>query len=168
MQAFAGILFQVDAVQLNIFFSARGPDMYEPAFTDRRRVLGYLVSFGKIRIEIVLTGKIIISLYLAVTGQTHFYGKLNGRPVQLGQRAGKTQGHRAHMRIGIPPKGCTVPAEQLCPGKQLGMNFQTYDHLVCIKITHNIICLFNGVREYCVFVDMSGKFTIFRGISPLI
>ena len=138
MQAFAGILFQVDAVQLNIFFSARGPDMYEPAFTDRRRVLGYLVSFGKIRIEIVLTGKIIISLYLAVTGQTHFYGKFNGRPVQFGQRAGKPQGHRAHMRIGVASKGCAVPAEQFCPGKQLGMNFQAYDHLVCIKVCRHV------------------------------
>ena len=111
MQALAGIFFQVYPVEPDIFFNTFYIDSYISAFANRCRMLGKLVPFWKIGVEIIFSGKIILLYNFAMTGQSHFYSKLNSFFIHLWQSAGMSQCNRAYFCIGRGSESIAVTAE---------------------------------------------------------
>ena len=138
MDAFAGVFFQVDTVELDIPLACRGPDGDVSAYAYGSRMLADLIAFGKIGIEIVLAGEVVVAFDGTIAGQPHPDGILHGYAVEAGQGAGEAQGDRAYMGIGFAAEGRTVSTEKLGPGQQLRMYFQSYYRLVCIIINSHM------------------------------
>jgi hypothetical protein len=97
-------------------------------------MLGGLISLGKVGVKIVLAGKVIVPLDLAVTGKAHFDSKFYCFFIEPGQGAGMTQRDGADMCIGFSAEGGAVAAKQFCAGQQLGMDFQSHYYFVCVVI----------------------------------
>src|SRR5580692_5837105 len=112
MKAFPRIFFQVDTIQLDPSLPRGSPDRYESPLTNGCGMLRDLVSFGEIGVEIILSGKIIVPLNLAMAGQPHFDGEFHRFFIQFRQCTGMTEGHRTNVRIGLPSECSAIAAEQ--------------------------------------------------------
>ena len=69
-------------------------DVDKPVFAQRMLKLGDLVSLGKVRIEIVLAGKLVPAIDAAVQGKTEHYPQFNHFPVQHGKDPGHSHADR--------------------------------------------------------------------------
>src|SRR6202000_1123272 len=65
VQALAGVFFEVDTVKPDVPLARFGPDADVSSFTNGSRMLGDLVAFWQIGVEVILPGEIIIPFYSA-------------------------------------------------------------------------------------------------------
>jgi len=84
---------------------------------------GDLVSFGKVRIKIILSGKKTIRCDSAASGQPQSDSKLHSLSIDHGERTGLSGADRTGLRIGTFPKGCGTPTKYFRSGLELGMDF---------------------------------------------
>jgi hypothetical protein len=101
MNQFAGVLFQVYSFDTNGIRLTVITGYFKKAVLAKREfILGDLVSFGQIRIEIVLPGKAGESINGAIHGQAGSNGILNGLPIQNRQGPGLAGADRTDTAVG--------------------------------------------------------------------
>ena len=98
-----------------------------PALADGCPVLGKLITFRKVRIEIVLPVEYIVPRYFTMTGQAHSYGKLHGFLIQFWQCTGMGQRNNPNICIGIAAKGSSICIVDLAIYQQLRVDFEADD-----------------------------------------
>ena len=122
----AGVLFHVRAFDGDPEGAAVLQGNVEVAVErDRLVVLGDLIILRLIRVEVVLPGEPAPRRDLAVQRQADPDGRLHGRLVEGGQRAGQAQAHRAHLGVGFGAEIRRAGAEHLGGGRQFDVHFQT-------------------------------------------
>ena len=80
-------------------------------FGKRLGILGNLIPFGEVRIEIVFPRKGAYLVNLTISRQCHFYCVLDDLPVQNGQDTGHTDAYGTGVGIGHGPKNSRAGAE---------------------------------------------------------
>ncbi|MBS1272075.1 MAG: hypothetical protein MAGBODY4_01213 [Candidatus Marinimicrobia bacterium] len=104
MDGFPGILFHVDTGNSDsIRFAVVQRNIDGAVVTERFIILGNLVSFGKVRIEIILPGEPGKRADSASGGQPRFYCVLNGLAVENRQNARHSQTNRTGLRVCLSP-----------------------------------------------------------------
>jgi hypothetical protein len=96
---------------MNPFLFAIDHDLDKPMLSQRILIHGDLVSFGKVRIKIILSGKKTIRCNSAGSGQPQFDSKLHSLSIDHGERTGLTGADRTGLCIGLFPKGCGTPTK---------------------------------------------------------
>ena len=79
-------------------------------------LLGDLVAFGQIRVEVVLAGPHGQGVDAAAAGQAHLDGVFHGFDVGHGQGAGHAQAHGTDQGIGLGAEFHLASAEHLGAG----------------------------------------------------
>ena len=136
VNAFSGIFFQMNAVQLHIFQSVFCLDGHMSAFANGCGVLRHLIALWKVGIEIIFTGKIVVLLYFAMAGQPHTNGIFHRFFINTWQRTGMPQSNGADVRIGFCTKCGTIARKQFAFRLQLRMYLQPNHHFVFSGIVH--------------------------------
>jgi hypothetical protein len=93
-------------------------------------MLGYLISFRQVGVEIILPGKIPLPADPGITGNAQSQGVFNCLMVEKWQGPGMTQRDRADMGIWIRPEKGFISAEKLALCLQLRMHFQSDHHFI--------------------------------------
>src|SRR6185369_861913 len=119
----AGILFHVDSGDTDTFPDSFDLDVQMPVLADREFVLADLVSFGEIRVEVVLPGEDRAGGNSAMGGQTGLDCKLHDLLVQYRQGARQAETDRAGLRVGGGAELRRAAAEDLGAGFQLDVYF---------------------------------------------
>src|SRR5690606_9395334 len=97
----SGILFHMDSRKGYAFLLSAGQhNWHTSAYTDRALVLGQLITFWKVRVEIIFSGKYISPSDLGITSQTHFNGKFHCLFVNFWQGTWMSQGNHRYIRVG--------------------------------------------------------------------
>ena len=100
------VLLQVDAGDSHQFlFSIGSRDLHRAVDSERQLILGDLVSFGQVGIEVIFAGKEAEGGDLTVGGQCHSHGELHRLPVEDRERPGHAGADRTRMGVGISAEG---------------------------------------------------------------
>ena len=137
MQGLAGVFLQVGVVDAHLAGLAIFQlDVHQSRTNDGIIHLADLVTFGQVRIEVVLAVKDRTPGDLGVDGQAELGRHLDGALVEHRQHAGHRQVYGTGLGIGFGTKGDARPGENLGLGGQLHMHFQP-DHdfpLHCVSL----------------------------------
>ena len=136
VNTFTGIFFHVYAVKYYFFGGIPGFNFQVSFPANRCRMLAYLVTFWKIGVEIIFTGKIIVLGNITMQCNTQPDSEVDDFSVHYRQSTRMRQRYGAYLRIGISAKGNGITAKQFAPGEQLRMYFQANNHLVFVRIFH--------------------------------
>ena len=114
---------------------ARDADAYavdvEPAVDrDRLVVLRRLIVLRHVGIEVVLAREHRTLGHAQMQRLGDAQRVLDGRAVEHRQRAGQTQAHRAHVRVGLVAELVRAPAEHLARGGELAVHLEADHRLV--------------------------------------
>src|SRR5690606_39794874 len=101
-----------------------------PVFTNGCGMLGYLVTLGKIGIEVILACEVVSLFNFTMTGQPQFDRIFDSFSVHLWQAAWMTECDRAYLGIGRRTIGNAVTAKQFAFGEQLRMHLESYHYFV--------------------------------------
>ena len=93
-------------------------------------VLGDLVPFWKIRIEVVLACENRDRMYETIQGDRGAHCELDGPLVEDGEGARKGEAHRANVAVGRRTKVGGASAEGLGARFQLHVDLESDDHLI--------------------------------------
>jgi len=93
-------------------------------------VLGDLVPFWKIRIEVVLACENRDRMYETIQGDRGAHCELDGPLVEDGEGARKGEAHRANVAVGRRTKVGGASAEGLGARFQLHVDLESDDHLM--------------------------------------
>ncbi len=111
MDQLAGLLLEVDPLQVDPA-AARGKIYFQVSSPGQRLlVLGNLVSLRKVRVEIIFPGKDTFSLHPAVQGQGGPDGIFHGAAVQHRKSTRQPQAARAAVGIRFGSEGCAAAAK---------------------------------------------------------
>ncbi len=138
MLQLAGVFFHMNSCNPDSFSGLINLNLNMPMFRYREFKLGYLVSLGQIRIEIVLTGKPAFTGNSAVGSQSYAYAVFHHLLVQNRQDARHPETDRTCVGIRRGAELSGTCAEYLRPGEKLSMYFQPYD---TFKFHDNLICI---------------------------
>jgi len=123
----------VDSRYSNSLLSLFALDIEVPRDGKGFVVLGYLVAFVQVRIEIVLPGEHRLVGDGAMEGFCDPQCVLNHLPVENRQRPWQAEAHGTDMRIGaIVPVVCRAPAEEFRARIELAVDLKSHDDIhVC-------------------------------------
>ena len=127
MDELAGIFFHVNAGDADALGLAVDFDFKMAVCGDGQLVLGNLIAFWQIRVEIVLAGEPARFFYGAMGGQRHFNGVVHHFSVQHRQYAGHAQAHGTGVGVGRRAKSGRTAAENFGLGFELGVDFESDD-----------------------------------------
>jgi hypothetical protein len=130
----SGIFFHVYTGNADAPSFAIDLDKNMPVFCNGKLILGYLVPFGEIGIEVVLPGKPAFTSNGAICSQSHTNGVVHHLAVQDRKHPGHPEAHRASVGVGRCPKlgGATAKDLGLC--QELGMYLKTnYGFIIHLK-----------------------------------
>ena len=130
MNGLAGLLLEMDPDDADLFYYAVRRNLQKPVSTDRQVILGYLIRLGEVGIEVLLTVELGIGGDLTVQCHAGLDRKGEGLAVKHWKNAGETHADRAGLRIRLLAELGAAAAEDLGLGLQLGVHFQTDDHLI--------------------------------------
>jgi hypothetical protein len=136
MNKLSCILFHVNAMDAYPFGSLIGVDIEPPVAGQGEFVLGNLVTFGQVGIEVVLAGELAVGSDSAMGGEGHPESEFDHVAIQYGKHAGHTEAHRAGVGIGTCTEGRGTAAENLALREKLGVYFQSDDRFVCHEALH--------------------------------
>ncbi len=131
---FAGILFEVrppDTDALRLAAPLRH-NINVAIGAERQFILGNLVAFGQVGVEIVFAGKDVVGVDGAVEGLPDHNRVFDGPAVDDRQRPRQPQADRTDVRVRrYPEKFGATAAKHLAGGTQFDMDFHADDRLVC-------------------------------------
>ena len=132
VRVFAGVLFQVSAVDADALDAAVGQlDLYPAVAAQGQLVLGDLIALGQVRVVVVLAREDRGLRDLAVERQPRADGGFDRSAVADRQRAGQAQAGRAGVRIGRRALIVgAAAAEHLRIRQQLCVDFHAHDDVV--------------------------------------
>src|SRR4029079_14891987 len=109
-------------------------------------VLRDLIALRQIGIEVVFTGKPVLSTDRTVQGKTGANGHLDRGFVDHRQAAGKSQAYRARLAVGRTPECRAAAAEHLGFRSQLGVDFDADNDFV----HHRLSVLYVRSRSFFI------------------
>jgi len=127
MGQFAGILLEVNAADADRLFIRGGINGEQTVLRERRFILGDLITFGEVGVEVILAGKNADGVEGAVQGKRNFYPIFNRRTIDHRQRTWQTEADWANGSVGLGSGGidlCTT-AEHFGLCLQFGVHFET-------------------------------------------
>ena len=130
MKTFSRILFHMDTVKADLFYFIVDTNPYLTTHANWCSMLGDLISFRKIRIEIIFACKIIVPGDIAIAGKANPDGKIDRLIIQLRKRSRVRKGNWADMRIRVSPKSRAIATEEFAFSEQLGVDFEANDGFV--------------------------------------
>ncbi len=113
----AGVLLHVDPRDADPLLLAVEHDVDPAVLGQRVGVLGDLVALGKVRVEVVLPGEVLVGVDAASGGQGHPDGEFHDLFVQDGEHAGHAQADLAGVLVGPCPELRGAAAEYLGVGQ---------------------------------------------------
>jgi len=124
----------VDADQADPPFPAVCLDFHAPLGRQGKLVLGDLVSFGKVRVEVVFPGKLAERRDAAFGRQRGADRILDHFLIEERDASGEAGADRAGMGVGFPPEEGGTAAENFAAGQKLGVNLQADDRFIFHEI----------------------------------
>jgi len=89
-------------------------------------ILGYLISFGEVGIEVVLSRELAVGRNSTVSGQGHLHSEFDHVSIQNREYTRHAQAHRTDMGIRAAAEPGGAATENLALGQELSMYFQSY------------------------------------------
>jgi len=131
MDQLAGVLLQVDALDAyRVRLSVIPCNLQVAVFAEGPFILGNLVAFGQVRIEIVFAGKPGDAVDGAVEGKACPYAVFHGLLVQHRKGARLSGTYRTDIGVGSGVITHRAITEEFCPGVKLNMCLEAYDEFV--------------------------------------
>ena len=132
----AGVIFHVDAGDVNAFDAGCKLDVEPAAQGDGLIELGDLVALGEIRIEVILAGEDGLRLDFAVEGKPAAYGEFNGVAAENRQRAREAEAHGADVGVRSVTGFDGAGAEDLGARGELDVDFQPDYEFILGQVRH--------------------------------
>jgi len=130
VQILGGVFFEMEAGDADALLCTAVID-FDPAVGGQRQfVLGDLVAFGQIRIEIILASEARMLVDGAVQCQRGAHGQFDGAFVQNRKGAGESKAYGTDIRIGRIAEVGRAAAENLGVRQKLDVDLQADDGLV--------------------------------------
>jgi hypothetical protein len=123
MDKLARVLFHVYPVNPDTFETMRVLYFNPPVSGQGKLVLRNLITFGKIRVKVVLPRELSERRYGTVGSKSHPDREFNDASVEHWKHAWHPKAHGAGMRVGAGAKDCRTPAKNLACGLKLSVNF---------------------------------------------
>jgi hypothetical protein len=130
MDILTGILFQVGASNPHALVRLSGRDINPAMFADRRLVLGNLIAFREIGIEVMLPRKSVVLADPAIQGKTRPDSHLDRSPVDDRKAAWESEADGAGLTVGRQAEHRPTSAKHLRLRSQLGMDLDTDDDFI--------------------------------------
>ena len=124
---FPRVLLHMDPRNPDSLLSAVELHLDPAVFGGGLSVLGDLVAFGKVGIEVVLPGETALPVDPAVRRQGHLHHELHDLPVEHGKHPGHPEADGAGVGVGRRPEFRRAAAEDLRIREELGMDLQPDD-----------------------------------------
>ena len=130
MQVFGGVFFEMKARDADALLCTAVVDFDPATGGEGQLVLGDLVAFGQIGIEIIFAGKTRMSVDGAVQRKRGAHGQFDGALVQNRQRARQAEADGTDISVWRIAEVSGAAAENLGVRQKLDVDFQTDDGLV--------------------------------------
>jgi hypothetical protein len=130
MDILTGILFQVGTSNPHALVRLSGRDINPAMFADRRLVLGNLIAFREIGIEVMLPRKSVVLADPAIQGKTRPDSHLDRSPVDDRKAAWESEADGAGLTVGRQAEHRPTSAKHLRLRSQLGMDLDTDDDFI--------------------------------------
>ena len=124
MNVLARIIFHMNPGNADALRLAVHRHVKMTVFADGQIELRNLIAGGKIRVEVVLTGKDGAAMHFAVGGKAHQRGIMHGLTINDRQSTGHARADFAHIAVGRLPETRRAGTEQFGSGGKLHMHFQ--------------------------------------------
>jgi hypothetical protein len=133
VQVLGGVFLHVDAREVHRLLLVSHLEGELPAQVQRVLELGDLVALGEVRIEVILAVEAALAAHVAAQRQPRDGGQLHGALVGHGQRTGKPEAHRTHVRVGLRTVRGGAAAEELAVRLELRVHLEADDRFVAAR-----------------------------------